>query len=49
MDISNLNTDQNLFSGEKIGEVLILTLKDKPLLHVTDLSVKKHCLSIWIS
>lgn len=41
MDISNLNTDQNLFSGEKIGEVLILTLKDKPLLHVTDLSVKK--------
>ncbi|MBW1870502.1 MAG: enoyl-CoA hydratase/isomerase family protein [Deltaproteobacteria bacterium] len=41
MDISRLNVDQDLFLGEKIGEILMLSFKGKPLLHVTDLDVKK--------
>ncbi|MBL0712836.1 MAG: hypothetical protein JJV98_03970 [Desulfosarcina sp.] len=41
MDISRLNIDQDLFFGEKAGEILILSFREKPLLHVTDLSVKK--------
>jgi len=41
MDISRLNVDKDLFFGEKIGEILILSFREKPLIHVADLSVKK--------
>lgn len=41
MDVSRLNVDQDLFWAEKVDEVLILSFRGKPLLHVTDLSVKK--------
>ena len=41
MEVSTFNVDQDLFSGKKNGEVLTLSFKEKPLLHITDLSVKK--------
>ncbi len=41
MDISKLNVDQELFLGEKIGEILMLSFKGKPLIQVMDLDVKK--------
>ena len=41
MDISRLNVDQDLFFGETIDKILILSFREKPLLHITDLSVKK--------
>jgi len=42
MDVSSsLNVDQDIFWAEQIDEVLILSFREKPLLHVTDLSVKK--------
>ena len=41
MNVSSLNVDQDIFWAEKIDEVLILSFREKPLLHVTDLSVKK--------
>lgn len=40
MDILSLNVDKNIFSGKKIGNILILSFRKKPLLHITDLSVK---------
>lgn len=44
MNISRLNVSEALFSGEKVGEILILSFREKPLLHVTDLSVKRALL-----
>ncbi|MBW2368637.1 MAG: enoyl-CoA hydratase/isomerase family protein [Deltaproteobacteria bacterium] len=41
MDISNLDVDADLFKGKKVGEILILSFREKPLLHVMDLSIKK--------
>ncbi len=40
-NVSGLNTDGPLFSGERIGEVAILSFKKQPLIHVTDLDVKR--------
>lgn len=41
MGFSSLSVDQGLFSGKKTDEILILTFKESPLLHVTDLNIKK--------
>jgi len=42
MTTSRFNVDHDLFSGEKIGEILVLSFKERPLLHATDLDVKKE-------
>ena len=42
MNISNFDVDFDLFTGKKVGDILILSFKEKPLLHVTDLNVKKE-------
>jgi len=41
MNISNLNVSRDLFKAEKRGDILVLTFREKPLLHVADLSAKK--------
>lgn len=41
MQGSCLDIENDLFSGEKRGDVLILSFKEKPLLHATDLNTKK--------
>lgn len=41
MNISRLNVEQDLFIGEKIDEIIVLSFREKPLLHITDLSIKK--------
>jgi 2-(1,2-epoxy-1,2-dihydrophenyl)acetyl-CoA isomerase len=41
MDNPNLEVDHELFSGESLGDIAVLTFKEKPLLHVTDLGIKK--------
>ncbi len=38
---TTLTVDHNLFSGETINEICILTFKEKPLLHSTDLGAKE--------
>ncbi len=39
-DLTTLSIDHPLFSGETVGEVCILTFKEMPLLHVTELESK---------
>jgi len=39
-DLADLSMDHPLFSGEAVGEVCILTFKEMPLLHVTELESK---------
>ena len=39
--LANLSIDHPLFSGETAGEVCILTFKEMPLLHVTELESKE--------
>lgn len=41
MKKSNLNVDNDFFSGEKANNVAILSVKEKPLRHVTDLFEKE--------
>lgn len=41
MGMFRFNVDEPLFSGEIVDDFLILSFKEKPLLHVTDLSIKK--------
>ena len=40
-DLADLSIDHPLFSGEAVGEVCILTFKEMPLLHVTELESKE--------
>jgi 2-(1,2-epoxy-1,2-dihydrophenyl)acetyl-CoA isomerase len=41
MTDSPFGINHELFQGKKIGDILILSFKEKPLLHVTDLQTKK--------
>jgi len=40
-DLADLSIDHPLFSGEVVGEICILTFKEMPLLHVTELESKE--------
>ena len=44
-EITALTMDHYLFSGEKIGNIAILTFKKMPLLHITDLCAKEMLLN----
>ncbi len=39
-DLTTLSIDHPLFSGEAVGEVCLLTFKEMPLSHVTELESK---------
>lgn len=41
MGKSIFDVDHDLFTGKKAGDIVVLSFKEKPLLHATDLSVKK--------
>lgn len=41
MNTSKLNVDQELFSGKRIDDIVVLSFKEKPLLLTLDLSIKK--------
>lgn len=41
MHTTAIDIDQTFFEGRRNGDILILSFKDKPLLHVMDLSAKK--------
>ncbi|BBO73060.1 enoyl-CoA hydratase [Desulfosarcina widdelii] len=41
MNDSTFNVNNELFKGEKNGDILAMSFKQKPLLHITDLDIKK--------
>ncbi len=43
--VKELSIDHYLFSAERIGEVSVLTFKEKPLLHIADLEAKEALFS----
>lgn len=41
VNISSLDVDHDLFSGKRTEEIVVLSFKERPILHVTDLSKKQ--------
>ena len=41
MDVAGLNVEHDLYTGRTDGEVLVLSFREKPLLHVADINAKR--------